>query len=98
MEFARPPAVYCASHLSLAVLDYFVHLAPEMRRRDSLPRMTAVELRFDGASVEAVGDDDLSRLDELARCRARGGDWLERGAASALTQAPDRPKGSKRRK
>ena len=78
------PAVYCASHLSLAVLEYFVHLPPELRRRDSLPRMTAVELRLDGGSVEAVGEDDLDRLDDLAWCRARGDDWLERGEALAL--------------
>ena len=79
------PAVYCASHLSLAVLEYFVHLPPELRRRDSLPRMTAVELRLDGDSVETVGDDDLDRLDDLTWCRARGDDWLERGEALALT-------------
>ena len=76
------PAVYCASHLSLAVLEYFVHLPPELRRRDLLPLMTAVELRLDGGSVEAVGD--LDRLDDLAWCRARGDDWLERGAPLAL--------------
>ncbi|MCH8167620.1 MAG: RES domain-containing protein [Proteobacteria bacterium] len=78
------PAVYCASHLSLAVLEYFVHLPPELRRRDLLPLMTAVELRLDGGSVEAVGDDDLDRLDDLAWRRARGDGWLERGAALAL--------------
>ena len=78
------PAIYCASHLSLAVLEYFVHLPPEMRRRDSLPRMTAGELRLDGDSVETVGDDDLDRLDDLAWCRSRGDDWLERGEALAL--------------
>ena len=78
------PAVYCASHLSLVVLEYFVHLPPELRRRDSLPRMTAVELRLDDGSVEAIGDDDLDRLDNLAWCRARGDDWLERGEALAL--------------
>ncbi len=78
------PAVYCASHLSLAVLEYFVHLPPELRRRDSLPLMTAVELRLDGGSVETVGDDDLDRLDDLAWCRARGDDWLRRGEALAL--------------
>jgi len=78
------PAVYCASHLSLAVLEYFVHLPPELRRRDSLPRMTAVELRLDEGSVEEVGVDDLDRLDDLAWCRARGDDWLERGEALAL--------------
>ena len=90
------PAVYCASHLSLAVLEYFVHLPPEMRRRDSLPLMTAVELRLDGGSVETAGDDDLDRLDDLAWCRSRGGDWLRR--SEALAQAPDRSKSGKRRK
>ncbi len=64
--------------------DYFVHLLPELRQRDSLPLMTAVELRLDGGSVEAVGDDDLDRPDDLAWCRARGGDWLERGETLAL--------------
>jgi len=78
------PAVYCASHLSLAVLEYFVHLPPEMRRRDSLPLMTAVELRLDGGMVEVVGSDDLDRLGDLTWCRARGDDWLKRGEALAL--------------
>ena len=78
------PAVYCASHLSLAVLEYFVHLPPELRRRDSLPLMTAVELRVGGGEAEAVGDDDFDRLDDLAWCRARGDDWLRRGEALAL--------------
>ena len=78
------PAIYCASHLSLAVLEYFLHLPPQLRRRDSLPLMTAVELRLDGGSVEAVGNDDVPRLDDLTWCRARGDDWLERGEALAL--------------
>ena len=78
------PAIYCASHLSLAVLEYFVHLSPELRRRDSLPRMTAVELHLEGGSVESVAEDDLSRLADLAWCRARGDDWLKRGEALAL--------------
>ncbi len=76
------------------MLEYFVHLPPALRRRDLLPLMTAVELRLDGASVEAIGGDDLDRLDDLAWCRARGDDWLERVEALA----PDRPKGGKRRK
>ncbi len=66
------------------MLEYFVHLPPQLRRCDSLPRMTAVELRLDGASVEAVGDDDRPRLDDLAWCRARGDDWLKRGETLAL--------------
>ncbi len=78
------PAVYCASHLSLAVLEYFVHLPPAMRRRGSLPRMTAVELRLGGGAVEDIGNDDLDRLEDLAWCRARGDDWLKRGEALAL--------------
>ena len=78
------PAVYCASHLSLAVLEYFVHLPPGMRRRASLPLMVAVELRLGGGSVEVIGVDDLSRLDDLAWCRARGDDWLRRGETLAL--------------
>lgn len=78
------PAVYCASHLSLAVLEYFVHLPPGMRRRDALPRMTAVELRLDGGAVEVTGEEALLRLDDPAWCRAHGDDWLRRGEAPAL--------------
>ncbi len=78
------PAIYCASHLSLAVLEYFVHLPPQLRRRDSLPRMTAVELRLDGGPVEAVREDDLSRLNDPDWCRSLGDDWLRRGEALAL--------------
>ena len=44
--------------------------------------LSVLELRLDGGSVEAVGD--LDRLDDLAWCRARGDDWLERGAPLAL--------------
>jgi len=66
------------------VLDHFAHLPPRLRRRDSLPRMTVVEPRLDGASIEAVGDDDLPRLDDLAWCRARGDAWLRQGAAMGL--------------
>ena len=79
------PAVYCATHLSLAVLEYFVHLPPAMRRRDTLPLLTAVELRLEGGPVETVGESDLDRLDDPAWCRARGDDWLKRGEALALS-------------
>ena len=44
-----------------------------------------MNLRLDGGSADTVGDDDLDRLDDLAWCRARGNDWLERGEALALT-------------
>ena len=82
--------VYTSSHLSLCVLEVYVHIAPELR--DSLPELEAVRISVpDDASRVEISSDRFARLtarvDPLAACRRIGDDWLSRGSHLML-EAP----------
>lgn len=74
-------AVYTASHLSLAVLEYFVHIPAEMRRAGAFPPLTAVRLAVPEAAVE---DAENPKIDDSDWCRAHGDRWLAEGRSLAL--------------
>jgi len=78
------PAVYCAAHLSLAVLEYFVHMPPPMRRAGAMPEMRAVLLALPEATILPLPDATLDRLTDPEWCRARGDAWLRQGASAGL--------------
>jgi RES domain-containing protein len=79
------PAVYCAGHLSLAVLEYFVHMPPAMRRAGAMPEMRAVRLTVPATAVETLDAAGAEQIADAAWCRARGAAWLRAGAALALS-------------
>lgn len=77
-------AVYCAAHLSLAALEYFVHLPPPMRRPDTLPLMTVVRLSLPDAGIERL-DPSVDQLADPEWCRAAGDGWLGSGRTLGLS-------------
>jgi RES domain-containing protein len=75
-------ALYASEHLSLGVLEVYVHLAPEMR--DNLPVLAAVQISIpDNVGTARITRERLAQLltkpDPLAACQAVGDDWLGRG-------------------
>lgn len=75
-------ALYTSAHLSLSVLETYVHLAPEMR--DELPVLAAIRISIpDDAGIAQVSPGRLAALlteaNPLAACRAAGDDWISRG-------------------
>jgi RES domain-containing protein len=75
-------ALYTSEHLSLSVLEVYVHLPPEMR--DVLPVLTAVQISIpDMARSARVTRERLTQLlasaDPLAACQAIGEAWISRG-------------------
>jgi len=79
------PAVYCARHLSLAILEYFVHIPAQMRRVGAMPLLSAVRLQVPAEAVEALADADPVRLADAAWCRERGDAWFREGHAVGLS-------------
>ena len=80
-------ALYTSEHLSLSVLEVYVHLPPEMR--DVLPVLTAVQISIpDMAGSARVTPERLTGLlvsaDPLAACQAIGEAWISRGRDLAL--------------
>ena len=80
--------VYTAAHLSLAVLETYVHLAPA--QRNTLPEFEAVRIRVpDDVAAARVSLDELEKLmsapDPASACRAVGDAWLAAGAELMLT-------------
>jgi RES domain-containing protein len=76
------PALYTSQHLSLSVLEIYVHLPPQMR--DALPVLTAVQISIpDKAGVTRVPLERLAELvgsaDPLRACQAIGKAWISRG-------------------
>ena len=74
--------LYTSSHLSLSVLEVFVHIAPDLR--DDLPDLTAVCLVVpDDAGVRTVSDaqfrEFMANAALLAACQAFGDTWLAAG-------------------
>ena len=81
------PAVYTSAHLSLSVLEVYVHIPPALR--DELPVLRAVQISIpDGAETFRIPQRRLASLlsapDALAECRAAGDAWLERGEELVL--------------
>ena len=73
--------IYTATNPSLAVLETFVHLPPEMRSARYLPRMTLVTLNLNAELAERMEHESgLSVRD----CRAIGDKWLEETRSPAL--------------
>lgn len=75
--------VYTSSHLSLSVLEVYVHIAPSLR--DELPDFEAVRINVpDDASALDISIEQFERLmaerDSMAACQAAGDDWLSRGS------------------
>lgn len=81
------PMVYTSSHLSLSVLEVFVHFSPELR--DSIPEMVAVRIHVpDDAGTSEISSAQFESLmaapDPSAACQAIGDEWLARGAELVL--------------
>ena len=81
------PLIYTSTHLSLSVLEVFVHFPPELR--DSLPDLEAVRIAVpEGASMSEVSigqfEDLMASPDPLSACRAFGDEWIARGSHFVL--------------
>ena len=79
--------VYTSSHLSLSVLEVFVHFSQDLR--DDLPEMEAVRIHVpDNTGTSEIGSAQFEALiatsDPLAACRSIGDEWLARGAELVL--------------
>lgn len=75
-------ALYTSEHLSLSVLEVYVHLPPQMR--DVLPILTAVQISIpDDVGLTRVTAQQLAELlassDPLAASLAIGTAWIDRG-------------------
>ncbi len=84
------PLLYTSSHLSLSVLEVFVHFPPELR--DNLPELEAVQIAVpDDADAVDVSTEEfegaMADPNPLAACRAIGDGWLARGLG-LLLRAP----------
>jgi len=76
------PALYTSEHLSLSVLEIYVHLPPQMR--DVLPVLAAVQISLpDKVGSARVTPERLAELlasaDPLAACQAVGAAWISHG-------------------
>jgi RES domain-containing protein len=83
-------ALYTSEHLSLSVLEVYVHLPPDMR--DVLPVLTAVQISIpDRAGRARVTPERLTELlasaDALAACQAIGEAWISR-SRDLMLQVP----------
>lgn len=80
------PAIYCAEHLSLAILEVLVH-APGLNQR-SVPRLR-FRIRLDRALVERVPEKqlpvDFSPRTPYTVTRAVGDAWLQESRWPALS-------------
>src|SRR5262245_31474669 len=79
--------LYTASHLSLNILEVFVHF-PDARR-DELPEMVAVHIEVpDDAGASEIDIPQFQSLmaapDPLAACQALGDEWLAKGGKLVL--------------
>src|SRR5260370_31602181 len=74
-------AVYASSHLSLCVLEVYVHMPLELRAELSDFEAIRIDLPDDATRSE-ISIGQLAALmasaDPLAACRAVGDDWLAR--------------------
>jgi RES domain-containing protein len=75
-------ALYTSTHLSLSVLEVYVHIPPALR--DNLPVLQAVQISIPAdASTTRIPPERLRELmtstDPMAACRAVGDHWIDRG-------------------
>jgi RES domain-containing protein len=76
------PMFYTSSHLSLCVLEVFVHLPPVLRL--NIRDFEAVRLSIpDDAGTTLIGVDEMEMMlgasDPEAACRAAGDSWIAAG-------------------
>ena len=76
------PMFYTSSHLSLCVLEVFVHLPPALRH--NIAAFDAVRLSIpDDAGTTHISTAEFETMlaapDPLATCRAAGDDWIAVG-------------------
>jgi RES domain-containing protein len=80
------PAIYCAGHLSLAILEVIVH-APDPATRSAA--RVRFRIQFDRKLVERVPDGavpaDFSPRTPYAITRRIGDEWLRHGHAPVLS-------------
>ena len=70
-------AVYCASSLSLATLEIFVHLPPAMRTPEKMPDFVAVKLRVPDEMIAPKPDmAAMSAMRNVGEFRTIGDTWL----------------------
>ena len=80
-------ALYTSSHLSLSVLEAYVHIPPELT--DVLPILQAVRISIpDDAKTAHVSQEQLVTLleseDPMGACQAMGDSWLDRNTELVL--------------
>ena len=80
--------VYTSAHLSLAILETYVHLS--QAQRETLPEFEAVRISVpDNAGATHVSTAEFERLasapDPESACRAVGDRWLATGAQLILS-------------
>jgi RES domain-containing protein len=80
-------ALYASSHLSLCVLEVYVHLPPELRTE--LPEFEAIRIEVPSRATKGeISIEQLAELmaspDPLAACQTVGDDWLARGSELIL--------------
>lgn len=84
----NPPGrgmVYCASNLSLAVLESFVHLPAPLRSAEKFPPMVAVRLTLpQNAEIAQCPLQDPLEAD-LATTQGCGADWLNAAETLAMS-------------
>jgi RES domain-containing protein len=80
------PAIYCAEHLSLAILEVLVHAPLPSQRSTTRVRF---RIRLDRALVERVADaqipPDFSPRTPYEATRPIGDEWLARAGSPALS-------------
>jgi len=80
------PAIYCAEHLSLAILEILVHAPDAAQRSASRVRF---RLRLDDGLVDRLADRrvpvDFSPRTPYAVTRAIGDEWLQRADTPAFS-------------
>lgn len=81
------PMVYTSSHLSLTVLEVFVHFSTELR--DNLPGMVAVRIHVpDDAGTTEINSAEFESLmatpDPSVACQVVGDKWLAKGTELVL--------------
>lgn len=84
------PALYTSQHLSLSVLEVYVHLPAQMH--DDLPVLAAVQISIpDRAGIARVTRQQLAELlasaSPLAACQGIGSAWIS-GGRDLVLQVP----------
>lgn len=78
------PMIYCASSLSLAVLEYFVNIPANMRRPGKLPALRAIGLDVRDELAENLKTGDYLIGLGMRECQAAGDIWARNGRSLGL--------------